>query len=158
MINNRSGSQRFYFAFNRVALDFLCRHAGSNRDWQFLARIDLYRYRRLIAIRQEQDDAGRAKREQDRQCRNRPDAFQHGAAGAIEARDCADGALLKFLTLIVHLSAALEQRAPPRLPSSGVATSRGPIRFVGLIVGAKDEQGVVNKGALKAPGLLWSQD
>ena len=63
-----------------------------------------------------------------------------------------------LLTLIVHLSAALEQRAPPRLPSSGVATSRGPIRFVGLIVGAKDEQGVVNKGALKAPGLLWSQD
>ena len=73
-------------------------------------------------------------------------------------RGSADGALRKFLTLIVHLSAALEQRAPSRLPSSGVATSRGPIQFVGLIVGAKDEQGVVNKDALKAPGLLWSQD
>ena len=50
--------------------------------------------------------------------------FSTARRRAIEAPDFADGALLKFLTLIVHLSAALEQRAPSRLPSSGAATSR----------------------------------
>jgi hypothetical protein len=49
--------------------------------------------------------------------------------------------------LIVHLSAALDQRH--RAGHRRVAaTSRGPIRFVGPIVGAKDEQGVVMKMVL----------